>query len=146
MLKRVLKRVVSPTAPSLCPVPHATSCVLHHPYLEQASCKNHQWISTALVVFISKTLIFQTSLHTHINTHTQNVLFLGGTCAFIFCLKSLLLCCWQRGCQVPHTVCTALSAAPEQDSDVFFRLMRYRQSWNVWAYHIALSKATRGES
>lgn len=85
------------------------------------------------------------SLLTHTHTHTRNVLFLEDPCAFILCLRNLLLCCWQWGWQVPHTVCTALFAAPEHDNDVFSKWMRYRESWNVWAYHIALSKSTRGE-
>ena len=42
---------------------------------------------------------------------------------------------------------SALSAvpAPEHGSGEFSKLMRHRESWNQWAYHIASSKATRGE-
>lgn len=90
------------------PLPHA--CVLHHLCLEQALCKNQQQISTAFVVHISKIKFFQASLLTH--THTQSCCF--WRMLVPLCLRNLLLCCWQWGWQVPHTVCTALHSRAGQ--------------------------------
>lgn len=81
MSNESLHWVVSPTAPSLCPVPHATSSVLHHPCLEQPWCKNHQQISTALVVHIPKSQFFK-HLCSHTHTYIKCVVSGGHLCLY----------------------------------------------------------------
>lgn len=76
------------------------------------------------------------------HTHTHRVVVSGGC----LCLYAWGTCCSVAGSEDDKSLTLfALHCTPEQDSDVFFKLMRYRENWNVWAYPVALSKATRGE-
>lgn len=102
---------------------------------------------------ISKSLWSYLSTYLRLNfssisayTHTLNISFLEEALCLYFMPEELAALLLDVRMSSPSRSSALFEApAPEHSSDVFSKLMRYKESWNKWAYCIASFKATRGE-
>lgn len=138
---------------SYCPQPPSCSCA-HFPCPVSpvpASAENRRHLSRLHVKIICKPLQSYSSAYLRLNflsisAHTPalNILLLEEALCLYFMPEELAALFLEVRMTSPSHL-SVLFVAPEHGRDVFSKLVRYKESWNKWVYHIASSKATRGE-